>query len=328
MCKMAKQGSPETLFLFPSFEGEDLLTLDRFALLHIHRLMLADKVRILSYKKAIEDNVKKSDVVLDIGCGTGILSFFAAKKGCKKVYAVDNSDIIDCAIETARLNNLDRNIEFVKCDILKFKPKEKIDVLIHDQIGYFVWDEGLFSKIRYIKDNYLKENGIIIPFKIEFYLVPINRKFYFEKNLSFWRRKKYEIDFSNLMMREFMQNREFYITPILIRLKNTNPFLCREKLVYTVDLKKNIKMPGEIRAIYRLKKNSQLTGMCGYFKIYLDEKNVISTRPRRINTHWQQIFFPCLEEKAILQDSTLNFILFPSENIEQWRFKFDIVNRP
>jgi protein arginine N-methyltransferase 3 len=39
----------------------------------------------------------KDKVVMDIGCGTGILSMFAAKAGAKHVFAIDNSDIIDRA---------------------------------------------------------------------------------------------------------------------------------------------------------------------------------------------------------------------------------------
>ena len=32
--------------------------------------------------------------VLDIGCGTGILSMFAVSAGAENVFAIDNSDII------------------------------------------------------------------------------------------------------------------------------------------------------------------------------------------------------------------------------------------
>lgn len=41
-------------------------------------------------------------VVLDVGCGTGILSMFAAKAGAKKVIAVDQSEIIYQAMDIVR----------------------------------------------------------------------------------------------------------------------------------------------------------------------------------------------------------------------------------
>jgi len=55
------------------------------------------KVRTESYMAAIERNSAtfRDKVVLDIGCGTGILSIFAAKAGARKVYGVDFADIAD-----------------------------------------------------------------------------------------------------------------------------------------------------------------------------------------------------------------------------------------
>jgi len=57
--------------------------------------MLKDEIRTLAYRHSIENNphLFKDKVVLDIGCGTGILSLFCAKAGAKKVYAVECAEI-------------------------------------------------------------------------------------------------------------------------------------------------------------------------------------------------------------------------------------------
>lgn len=49
--------------------------------------MLKDTVRTGSYRNAILQNehLFKDKSVLDVGCGTGILSMFAAKAGAKHV---------------------------------------------------------------------------------------------------------------------------------------------------------------------------------------------------------------------------------------------------
>jgi len=53
-------------------------------------------------------------VVLDVGCGTGILCLFAAKAGAKRVIGIDRADIIDKAQEIIRTNKYDHVITLIK----------------------------------------------------------------------------------------------------------------------------------------------------------------------------------------------------------------------
>ena len=60
----------------------------------LHEEMLADSVRLDAYYAAIERYVRPQHSVVDIGTWTGVLSFFAAAKGPRKIYAVDHSIIM------------------------------------------------------------------------------------------------------------------------------------------------------------------------------------------------------------------------------------------
>jgi protein arginine N-methyltransferase 1 len=64
-------------------------------LIGIHEEMLKDSVRTGSYRAAIVDNAHlfKGKTVLDVGCGTGILSMFAAKAGASHVVGVRSASL-------------------------------------------------------------------------------------------------------------------------------------------------------------------------------------------------------------------------------------------
>lgn len=55
--------------------------------------MLSDSVRTQLYRRAVFENQIdfRGKVVVDVGCGSGILSFFAAQAGARKVYAIEAS---------------------------------------------------------------------------------------------------------------------------------------------------------------------------------------------------------------------------------------------
>lgn len=55
--------------------------------------MMQDYIRTSTYQRAILSNMAdfRDKVVLDVGAGSGILSFFAQQAGAKRVYAVEGS---------------------------------------------------------------------------------------------------------------------------------------------------------------------------------------------------------------------------------------------
>uniref|UniRef100_A0A182T1P2 type I protein arginine methyltransferase n=1 Tax=Anopheles maculatus TaxID=74869 RepID=A0A182T1P2_9DIPT len=131
----------------------------------IHHDMLSDEVRTSSYRDAILRNadIMKDKTVLDLGCGTAILSMFASKAGAKEVISVDQSDIIYQAMDIVRKNNID-NIRFVKGRLEDTElPVEKVDIIVSEWMGYFLLFEGMMDSVIYARKQYLREGGLILP---------------------------------------------------------------------------------------------------------------------------------------------------------------------
>ena len=78
--------------------------------------MIKDRVRTGAYNKFIHDNRDhlEGKLVLDVGCGTGILSLMCARAGARRVVAVDNARIIETAKEIAKDNGYADTIMYVQ----------------------------------------------------------------------------------------------------------------------------------------------------------------------------------------------------------------------
>lgn len=91
--------------------SEDAHYFSSYASHDIHQTMISDKVRTLSYAKFLlapeNAHLIRGKTVMDVGCGSGILSMFAARAGAKDVIAIDASTVASRAEKNVRLNGLD-----------------------------------------------------------------------------------------------------------------------------------------------------------------------------------------------------------------------------
>lgn len=156
----------------------------------IHETMLKDTIRTESYRDFIYNNkhLLAGKVVLDIGCGTGILSMFAAKAGASRVLAVDASDIIDKARENVYHAGLSSTVTLIKGKMEEVTlPVDTVDIIVSEWMGYCLLYEAMLPSVLYARDRYLKPDGLIVPSVCNMWIAPVANDEYIMENVSFWR---------------------------------------------------------------------------------------------------------------------------------------------
>ncbi|TSM20277.1 Protein arginine N-methyltransferase 3 [Bagarius yarrelli] len=170
-------------------EDEDEAYFSSYGHYSIHKEMLKDKVRTESYRDFIYGNsdLFKDKVVLDVGCGTGILSMFAARSGAKKVIGVDQSDIIYYAMDIVRANHLEDTITLIKGRIEEVElPVEKVDIIISEWMGYFLLFESMLDSVIFARDQYLTEGGSVYPDQCSISLAAVSDAEQHRDHITFW----------------------------------------------------------------------------------------------------------------------------------------------
>ncbi|XP_022745039.1 probable protein arginine N-methyltransferase 3 [Durio zibethinus] len=150
----------------------------------IHRDMISDKVRTDAYREALLKNpsLLNGAVVMDVGCGTGILSLFAAQAGASRVIAIEASEkMAAVATQIAKDNGLWRSknntegnnnctgvIEVVQSMVenldksIEIQPYS-VDILVSEWMGYCLLYESMLSSVLFARDRWLKPGGAILP---------------------------------------------------------------------------------------------------------------------------------------------------------------------
>ena len=297
-----------------------------------HERMLADQVRVTAYHTAIKKHVSQEDVVIDLGTGTGILAFFASQQNPKKIHAIDHSSTIEIAEYLSSKNSIS-NIEFHKTHSSKLSKDIRASIIIHEQIGDFLFEEDMINNISELRDRFLLPDGKILPNKFELFFEPVQLNDD-RRTPYLWENNLYGVCFSSAKewLSAHKQKGKSTAAWHSIRLSpgDVASFNCNPESVMSFDLLtvEPKSLPKVLNFRKKIVEAGPMDGFCLYFKVIFDEEIEFETSPLAKPTHWASQLFR-IERAHLMEGDVIAVELYMGDhtNCRTWSVKYSLEAR-
>ena len=279
----------------------DLSNESNFSGLSEHEEMLNDSIRVSGYHEGIRRNVRRGDVVLDLGTGSGLLAFMASRAGASKIYAVEHSDFIEVAREIAAHNKI-TNIEFVQANSREFTPPEPVDLVLHEQMGDELFNENMLENILDLRDRVLAPGGRILPAHFKLFVEPVS--FTDEMRVRrFWNTPLPDgIDLSPLEQSitaarfDTGRSEQLWVRPGSVESTVGTPSPILEFDLHTLESVESLQLDHVVER--EADKDVIVDGFCIWFEAAFDSQTKLSTSPLAAVTSWGNRMFRFDKEVA------------------------------
>ena len=277
-----------------------------------HRQYLSDSVRVAALSAAIHRVVKRGDIVVDLGAGTGILGLLACRAGASRVYAIEEGGMIEVAREIARANGCGDRVVFVRGLSTDIELPEKADVVVADQIGRFGFDAGIFEYFADARARFLKPAGVTIPAEIALQAAPVEAAAEWQR-AAFWDTPPAGFDMAPAAQMARNTGYPARFTP--------DQLLGQEATLWTIDASAAVSsgMKGEVSV--GVVRAGTLHGLGGWFTARLADGVFMSnspSTPSRIDRN--NVYFPIARPVDVTPGDAIRIVfrILPADLIVSW----------
>ncbi len=142
---------------------DDDAYLGQFIPLHYHGQLLTDEPRLRAFQETIDRLVPEGSHVVELGAGTGVLSFFASKRA-RKVSCIERIPHVAAAARALiAINGASHKVRVFEGDARTFVPDEPADVVICDMLHAGLVRDKQIAVLEDFKARHEAHFGRAIP---------------------------------------------------------------------------------------------------------------------------------------------------------------------
>jgi hypothetical protein len=284
-------------------------------LLRMHARLLSDRHRTESYRRAIGRVIRPGDVVVDIGAGTGIMSFFACQAGARRVFAIEQGAMSKVVRALVEKNGLADRIEVIDGSSLHAQLPERADVLVTETLWNLGIGEHMLAAVADARARLLEPGARIIPRKVTVVIAPVSAPEAY-RSVDAWFDFDYGVDFSVAY--------ECAANNLQTVVFETDALLAPETELLTVDLETNDRIDVHAEATIRIERSALCHGIGGWFRAELCAGEILSNGPPNPAPSWTQVLLPFEQPTQVFAGDRMR-IAFSSIGDEQlWRWRVRI----
>jgi precorrin-6B methylase 2 len=248
--------------------------------------------RLDQFAAAITSRIRPGDTVVDLGAGSGILSFLACRAGARRVYAIEAGASLEFARLLAARNGFLDRIEFINTPSGHAVLPERVNAIVGDIHDTFGLQGGGLAAMIDARERFLAPDGAMIPCRIQLNAAPVEMPELYRSSIDVWSQRVHGVDLSP--MRPLAVNQ-----PTAARIERTH-LLGEPQALATIDLERASHLHVGGATTVEANRDGILHGVCGCFVTTLADRIVMGNVPGDSGTsNFAQAFFPIESPLAV-----------------------------